>query len=510
MTTHARAQRRSWALDPWLVASCLTALVVYLLHGFDGELTRDVAVYAYGGQQFAEGVAPYVSISNRVGPLAHVIPGIGVIVSRGIGVDDLLGVRVLFMLISIAAIGLAYLVGRELSRSRLAGVATAATMLSFHGFIEYATYGPREKTPMVLLVLAVFLALTRQRWLTAGILVGLATLLWQPVFFGLLPAVLAAVLLGVRVPEWWRALGRFALGGLIPTALTVGFYVAIGELRVFLDCFVLINARYTSQNSALSDWSKTWSTAHAGYGVTVYVIAIGVVALLVLATVAAVRPGRREPLSAALIAVGVFALGSIGWTLRAYDNWPDLLPLLPPAAIGIGAAVGFLVHRAPRSAIVVTMAVATVCTSMAVVFSIDREETLDKQRSNVATVLEVLPDADIFSVEGTEPLVLAQQRNASRYQLFGNGMIDYVEDTYPGGARGYGRWVDRQEPTLIALGGQRIPEWLAPTLENSYERLSRAPGWTWYARRDLGEDKIEEVREALRARSFRARAHVLP
>ena len=57
--------------------------------------------------------------------------------------------RVFFMLIAVACIGLAYLLGRDVSRSRFAGVASAAALLSFHGVIELATYGPREKTPMV-------------------------------------------------------------------------------------------------------------------------------------------------------------------------------------------------------------------------------------------------------------------------------------------------------------------------------------------------------------------------
>ncbi|MGH3307408.1 MAG: hypothetical protein ACRDOX_06930, partial [Nocardioides sp.] len=38
--------------------------VVFLLHGFGGILTRDLALYAYGGQQFAEGVPPFVSVLN--------------------------------------------------------------------------------------------------------------------------------------------------------------------------------------------------------------------------------------------------------------------------------------------------------------------------------------------------------------------------------------------------------------------------------------------------------------
>jgi 4-amino-4-deoxy-L-arabinose transferase-like glycosyltransferase len=132
------------------VVVCLVAVVVYSLHGFRGYLDRDVALYAYGGQQVVDGVPPYVGVLNRAGPLAHILPGIGVAVARLVGADDLTSIRVVFMLFAVACVGVVYLTTRDVFRSRLAGVAAAAAFLSFTGFVHYATYGPREKTPMTL------------------------------------------------------------------------------------------------------------------------------------------------------------------------------------------------------------------------------------------------------------------------------------------------------------------------------------------------------------------------
>ena len=203
-------------IDPLLVGCCLVALVVYLLHGFNGLLATDEGIYAYAGQQVAEGVPPYVAIANRVGPLAHLLPGGAAVVARAVGVDDLLAMRVFFMLIAVACVGLAYLLGRDVFRSRFAGVASAAALLSFHGFIELATYGPREKTPMVLFMLASLLAIAHQRWLTTGVLVSLATLTWQPSFFALIAAVLVAVLLAAAAPGLVAGAGPGDVGGLVP------------------------------------------------------------------------------------------------------------------------------------------------------------------------------------------------------------------------------------------------------------------------------------------------------
>ena len=49
--------------------------------------------------------------------------------------------RVLFMLIATACVCTIYLLGRDLFRSRAAGLVTAGTLLAFHGFIQYASNG---------------------------------------------------------------------------------------------------------------------------------------------------------------------------------------------------------------------------------------------------------------------------------------------------------------------------------------------------------------------------------
>jgi hypothetical protein len=87
---------------------------------------------------------------ERTGPLAQLIPGIGVLAARAANVDDIIGIRVLFTLLAAASVSLAYLLGRDFCHSRLAGLASAAALLCFEGFIYFASNGPSEKTAMVL------------------------------------------------------------------------------------------------------------------------------------------------------------------------------------------------------------------------------------------------------------------------------------------------------------------------------------------------------------------------
>src|SRR5665809_119769 len=82
----------------------MVGIGIFLLHGFGGLLTRDLALYAYSGQQFAEGVPPYVAVLNRAGPLAHMVPGLGAMIARALGTDDLLTMRVLMMVLSAVAV----------------------------------------------------------------------------------------------------------------------------------------------------------------------------------------------------------------------------------------------------------------------------------------------------------------------------------------------------------------------------------------------------------------------
>src|SRR6476469_6720891 len=369
--TRAETPRRFPRLDPLLGLSCLLALLVYLPHGFDGTLTRDLAVSAYGGQQFADGVAPYVAILNRAGPLAHLIPGVGAWVAQQVGVDDLLGMRVLLMLFAVATIGACYLLGRDAFRSRLAGLATAAAMLCFTGFIIYATYGPREKTAMVLFVVLALLAMVHQRWAATGFLISLATLTWQPVFFAAIAGAVAALLLGLRQGRV-RALLRLAVGGLVPLAAFVVWYAAIGQLKVFVDDFLLINARYTQQVSLLSNPGHVWQGLQELYGWTLWVFVVGSLAQLAVAVHLLRGPGRREPLAAAQAGMGVLFLVGLVWSLKAFNGWPDAFFMFPGAAVGIGGLAALVARRLPtRIALAATVGWVAVATALSVVYAVD-------------------------------------------------------------------------------------------------------------------------------------------
>jgi hypothetical protein len=482
--------------DPWVLVCALAALVVYLLRGFEDGLTRDMAVYAYGGQQVAEGVPPYAAILNRAGPLAHLVPGIGAWVAGQVGVDDLLGMRVLLMLVAVAAVATVYLVGRDLTRSRVAGLASAAALLCFEGFIRAAVQGPREKTTMVLFLSLALLAMVRQRWGTAGAMIALGTLTWQPVAFPAIAGVAVAALLGAQEGRV-AALVRIAVGGLIPTIITVVAYAAVGRLQLFIDCFYLINARYTDQASLVDRPLPLWDNIRWGYGWSVWVMYLGALTVVVAAVVSLARRSRYEPRSASLVGLGVAAVVCLLWSLAAFNTWADAFFLLPVAAVGIGVLASLLRRwLPPRPVAAVTVAWALVATGFSAAYaSTEGDHLLPLQRAEAELVMGVLPPgSELLCIESPAPLVLLQRRNAVRLQLFGNGLVDYVEDTWPGGVRGFARWIERRAPAALVVGKRH--RWLRPVLRRSYVRVSEG-NFLWFIRRDVPQDTIDQLTELL-------------
>lgn len=480
-------------VDPLTAAVGAVALITYVLHGFDGYLSRDLGVYSYAGQQVADGVPPYLGILNRAGPLAHLIPAIGVAGARVGGFDELLGMRLLFLIISVACVCLVYVLGRDLFASRLAGLAAAASFLAFSGFIEYASNGPREKSAMVLFLLCALLAVQRRRWFVAGFSVSLATLVLQPAFFIGLPAMLVAVI-AVQRGERIRALVRIAVGGLVPVAIFLLYFAAVGALREFIDDFLLINANYSAGSSnpvTPSNFARVWSRLEAGYGVSLWVMVVGLGALAVLSlSVLRGENRRKDPGLITVAAFGVASLVGLAWTSRDFDSWPDAFLFLPLAAIGIGGLARAIIERlSSRVAISLTLAWVVAAVAVAGTYSLaERDHRLTHQRHSVDAMLARLPSGATFlSINAPQALVLSGKTNPTIHQVFQGGLADYVDDTWPGGIRGFGDWIGREQPTVIAIGGN-WPPWLADTIKTGYRRAGKAPGWVWYVNRSVAPE----------------------
>jgi hypothetical protein len=492
---------RLTSADPLVPLVGLVSLVVYLLHGFDRGVTRDLGLYTYAGQRFLEGDPPYVGVLNRAGPLAHVLPGVGIALGRLVGLSDIHGARVFYMLLSVACVCLVYIVVRDLSRLRSAALVAAAAFLGFEGFLDLATYGPREKTPMVLFLLACILAVRHRRWATSGVCIALATLTWQPVFF---MAVVIAVVAALLAPDRRLvALARIVVGGTAVSALVILYYAVNGAVHTFLDCFVLINASYTQQSGALAQSAANWSSLRGGYGSSLWVILLGLAALPVAALRSAPRAWRsRKPVPATWVALGAGCLSGLAWCAKAFNGWPDLLVMLPLAGVGVGwgAAGAFrrLRRVRPRAAVAAAVVLVLAGTTYAVAFSVTaRQHQLQHQQDFIDVVLAAGPHpATIVSMEAPQVLMLTHRTNPTPYQMFDHGFADYLDATYPGGLGGYLADVQRIAPTYIVTQNRFMPDWFEPWLEEHYASVGITDRFHWWVSKSLGPDVRHRLHQA--------------
>ncbi|HEU5036900.1 MAG TPA: hypothetical protein VFT70_07840 [Nocardioides sp.] len=486
MSAGRHARSRTAATDGLLVG--LVATVVYALRGFDGPLDRDLGVFVYGGERVAAGVPSYVGIFNSVGPLADALPGLAIWAGGHVGVDPVRAARLLFLALAVGCCVLLSVLARDVLGSRAAAYLAPAALLTFAEFSQLAANGPREKTAMVFLLLATLLLLGRRRWLAAGVTTALATLTWQPV---LLVATTAAAVAVVRAGTGRvRAAVTWVAGGAATTGVFGAWFLAHGALRTAVEGFVVVNVRYTRQPSLVTDFDTLSEAFWTSYHASLLLVPVGLVAL---AAVVARDVSRTA-------VVGSAALAATAWTVAVVNGPPDLFVLLPFAALGLAGAVVGLAARVPRgsaralvgSAVVVALAVA------ALDGVTTRDDTLTKQRADVAGVLGAAPPgATILSINAPGALALAGRTNPTRYQVFDSAMDRYLDDHWPGGLRGYADWIGRTRPTLVAFSAGRDQNWPYRVLRRDYWYAGRGPGWGWYVSRSAGADTLAAVSAAI-------------
>jgi hypothetical protein len=359
---------------------------------------------------------------------------------------------------------------------------------------------------MVLFIVLALVAVTHRRWFTAGVFVSLATLCLQIAFF---PTCTATVVAALLVARGWRgratALVRVCAGGAVPVAVCAVWFALAGSLQQSVDAFLLINARYTTPDPPLEEFPLVREDAVSAYGPVWITLFLVGVALLWVRGLSAVVPAerRRDPSVLLIAALGAGVAVGLYWNLHDYDSWADLFPLLPFASVGVASLVPLLARALPGT---VVRVVALVACGAAVVAAVHwststGNDELDEQRRAARAVFDVLPsDATLTSVEAPIPLVLTDRTNPTKHQMFRSGLQDYVDDTWPGGLDGFARGLVDRRPTLVALGTTTYDYW-RDVISPSYVCVGRAPGWSWWADRDLAPDTITALRHAAGYRS---------
>lgn len=478
--------RQSTAIDgAGALVSLLVAVVLFTRFSIDGNLSRDEAIYVYGGQQLAHGVPMYVSIFDAKTPLAVMLAGLAVALGHLVGVTDLGAIRLAFFVAACLTVVAVYALGLRLFRSALAGLAAAVVFAAFQGFAADALAGPDAKTPGILFAVVSMLLVVERRWFWGAVAGALSFLVWQPLLVYALVAMVVALLNG-GAGQRTRAFLLAVAGAAVPIVVTVVYFWLAGGLGELIEStltYPVIGLRRGP--STLSDNLNTITrVVHDSYGFG-DLFWLGLALFVVLVLVHVVRGRRRlsialrEPLvSVVLISLVLDA----AYSVSDFQGAPDLYPLLPYPALGFGGAAALLVSLVPptiprRVAAALVLAAALVCTvAAASAYSnvTDPTAKLPAQRADACALTRMLGHGTLYALGSPTPLALTDRRNPDRFVYLASGVSKWKVEHTNGGFGGWTREIQSAHPKVIVVSGWqdrlrvRMGRWLHRHYESAY------------------------------------------
>ncbi|MEA2438580.1 MAG: hypothetical protein QOH76_4 [Thermoleophilaceae bacterium] len=470
----------------------ILAVALYTRFNLNGNLWRDEAIYAYGGQQLADGVPVYLSIFDPKPPLPTILCGFAAIGANWFDVNDVLAMRAEFFVFACLTVVAVYLLVLWLWNSPLAAVVGAATFASFKGFARDALEGPDAKTPGIFFAVLSMGLLVRRQWFWGAFTGSLAFLVWQPLIVYPAVAVVWAVVAS-DADVRWRCGARALAGAAIPVAVTSLYLLIEGALSQFIEAsltFPLTGVERGSQTLG-ERIDRIVFVVNQDYGNTSVLFWAGLVALLGLLVACLLR--RRSELRAAvrepyIVVVILTFLGIAAVTLSDFQGYPDLFPVLPYAATGLGGAValvqsqvdGARLRLAVTAAALVGVAVLAVLTWSVYSDAHWPAKSLRAQRADAAKLQKILDPGEIlYSLGNPVPLVLTHRRNPSRFIYLNSGAANWKIKHTPGGLEGWKREILASNPAVVTISDweTRTTQKIRPWLKSVYGKGTYLGHW---------------------------------
>jgi 4-amino-4-deoxy-L-arabinose transferase-like glycosyltransferase len=454
------------------------ALLLFTRFNIEDMLSRDESIYVYAAQQQTAGVPPYVSIFDPKAPIASWLATAAIIVGRALDISDVYSTRVVYLLIACLAVSAMYILAKWLFASTLAGIAAAATLASFQGFARDALTGPDAKTPAVLFSIVTLGLLVRRRYFLSGLAASLALLTWQPLAIYAVIAVVFALTSSDR-DRRMRAVGSAFTGIVIPLGATAIYYATEGALADLYDATIDYPLTGVESKERSNQLQHIASVVNRDYPTTKIVFWAGLAILLALAVARAARPpaGRHRSLlcDPYLIAVIPAFIAIFVFSLTDFQGYPDVYPLLPFSALGIGAGFWLLHaatvngHFAVVAAALSGAAIAAMVVASFFVYSRAGAglSELTQQRQAAAALNRLLgPDDTMISLGNPMPLVLTQRANPSPFIYLEAGVDQWAIDHRFGTFANWTKQIEAANPAVVVLArptvSRRWGRWISP------------------------------------------------
>jgi hypothetical protein len=472
-------------------AALVIAVALFAQFSINGNFWRDEAIYAYGGQQLADGVPVYDGIFDPKPPLPTFLTALGTLSARAIDKNDLTAMRAEFFVFALLAVIAVYVLGLLLWRSPLAALAGAVVFASFEGFARDALAGPDAKTPGILLMVVALALLVRRRWFLAGIAGSLAFLDWQPLGICAAAAVVAALLVSEPDEESRRRRAAVALAGVaIPLVATVLFLLIAGGLSGFIEASFTFPATGLRRGDVTlgGNIDTIVGVVNDHYGHTRVLFWGGLVLLVPAALLAA----RRIP---ARVVLGT-GLAFVAASVYDFQGYPDLFPLLPYAALGIGGAVALVAARVAglwprRVAAGLALAALVLLAALSVHWfsgARDAGPSLHKERAQAAKLERLLrPGERIYALGDPTLLVLTHRRNPTRYVYLGSGVDHWAVEHEFGSLAGWQAHIRSVDPAVVVMNLWRsdLALQMRPWLKSTYGPGRFLGNWRIFVRPDV-------------------------
>ena len=466
----------------------LASGVMSLYKPFTQAEAGDPALYDYMAQCIVRGEVPYRDVVDGKAPGSLYLSAVAMAAAKAIGFRDILGVRLMNVLLMGLLATSIFAVTEIYFRDRIAALIAVLVPLMSTRLSLLMIGGTQPKLATVLFGIVTLLLIAKDRPMLAGVCSMLSCLCWQP---GLLFTGVAFLMFSRYLTSWrdLRAL-KVALGAAIPLAALLLYFYSRGALDDLWSWTITFN--YSTYAPKLVR-SFGDSVAHL-WDMTTDVFRGDVVLIIMSVAGAALFAWERIRIKlrtnewwsspelfrdAILIPPVVY----LAFTLISLQGPDDLIPFLPFAGIFAGVFISKIpalsalrrfrwVELVPIGAVVILL---FLLFTRAVSYKNQPGSTLHDQEREFAIVGQLLgPNDEIYAHRGSELLVLLNRRNLNKYVLLDRGKDDYINATMPGGFKAVLDEMESRAPKIVSishLGQVSRRDELRQWVEKHYDRL---------------------------------------
>jgi hypothetical protein len=267
---------------------------------------------------------------------------------------------------------------------------------------------------------------------------------------------------------------------LLPIALVCIYFAIVGAFGKFVEAAFVFPLTGVQRGPVTLGHriTRIAGVVHGSYGVSGALLWIGMFALIAVAVVRLLRsrPQWRAAFTDPLLCIILLTLATqLIYAFADFQGYPDVYPLLPYGAIGMGGLAAVVVSAARSESVrnVVTSAVLGLTLVFAAVswvwFGSDPSNSneLRDQRADACAVQRIAgPTGGIWALGDATPLVLTHRKNPDRYIYLGSAVDRWRIKHTTGGFDAWTAKIQAVHPDVVVISGwhsgirTRITRWL--------------------------------------------------